>query len=60
MAEVAAACGEEAIVSSDIIALVGLIVVAAVQGDSIVIMSNGGFGGIHDKLLDALKKKWKY
>jgi UDP-N-acetylmuramate: L-alanyl-gamma-D-glutamyl-meso-diaminopimelate ligase len=25
------------------------------QGDVVAIMSNGGFGGIHDKLLDALK-----
>jgi UDP-N-acetylmuramate: L-alanyl-gamma-D-glutamyl-meso-diaminopimelate ligase len=25
-------------------------------GDLVVIMSNGGFGGIHDKLLDALRK----
>jgi UDP-N-acetylmuramate: L-alanyl-gamma-D-glutamyl-meso-diaminopimelate ligase len=26
-------------------------------GDHIVCMSNGGFGGIHQKLLDALKAK---
>jgi UDP-N-acetylmuramate: L-alanyl-gamma-D-glutamyl-meso-diaminopimelate ligase len=26
-------------------------------GDTVAIMSNGGFGGIHDKLLDALKGK---
>jgi UDP-N-acetylmuramate: L-alanyl-gamma-D-glutamyl-meso-diaminopimelate ligase len=25
--------------------------------DTVAIMSNGGFGGIHDKLLDALKGK---
>jgi UDP-N-acetylmuramate: L-alanyl-gamma-D-glutamyl-meso-diaminopimelate ligase len=25
------------------------------SGDVVVIMSNGGFGGIHGKLLDALK-----
>jgi UDP-N-acetylmuramate: L-alanyl-gamma-D-glutamyl-meso-diaminopimelate ligase len=25
-------------------------------GDQIVVMSNGGFGGIHQKLLDQLKK----
>jgi hypothetical protein len=24
-------------------------------GDSIAVFSNGGFGGIHDKLLEALK-----
>jgi UDP-N-acetylmuramate: L-alanyl-gamma-D-glutamyl-meso-diaminopimelate ligase len=33
-------------------------VIQAVQpGDTIVCMSNGGFGGIHDKLLTALKQK---
>jgi UDP-N-acetylmuramate: L-alanyl-gamma-D-glutamyl-meso-diaminopimelate ligase len=25
------------------------------EGDVVAIMSNGGFGGIHDKLLDVLK-----
>jgi UDP-N-acetylmuramate: L-alanyl-gamma-D-glutamyl-meso-diaminopimelate ligase len=28
---------------------------AAKPGDSILVMSNGGFGGIHQKLLDALQ-----
>ncbi|OBP16113.1 UDP-N-acetylmuramate:L-alanyl-gamma-D-glutamyl-meso-diaminopimelate ligase [Rheinheimera sp. SA_1] len=60
LADVALACGNKAQVSSDIADLVTLITDAAVQGDSIVIMSNGGFGGIHDKLLDALKKKWEH
>lgn len=60
LADVAAACGNKAQVSTDIAELVTLITDAAVQGDSIVIMSNGGFGGIHDKLLDALKKKWEH
>jgi UDP-N-acetylmuramate: L-alanyl-gamma-D-glutamyl-meso-diaminopimelate ligase len=26
----------------------------AVAGDHVLVMSNGGFGGIHEKLLDAL------
>ena len=26
------------------------------EGDVIAIMSNGGFGGIHDKILDVLKQ----
>jgi UDP-N-acetylmuramate: L-alanyl-gamma-D-glutamyl-meso-diaminopimelate ligase len=60
LADVAAACGAKAQVSSDITALVELIVESASQDTSIVIMSNGGFGGIHDKLLDALKKKWEH
>ncbi|MFN6970519.1 MAG: UDP-N-acetylmuramate:L-alanyl-gamma-D-glutamyl-meso-diaminopimelate ligase [Rheinheimera sp.] len=60
LADVAAGCSNPAQVSTDITELVNLIVDEAVQGDSIVIMSNGGFGGIHDKLLDALKKKWEH
>jgi UDP-N-acetylmuramate: L-alanyl-gamma-D-glutamyl-meso-diaminopimelate ligase len=27
------------------------------EGDVVVVMSNGGFGGIHEKLLDAIKRK---
>jgi UDP-N-acetylmuramate: L-alanyl-gamma-D-glutamyl-meso-diaminopimelate ligase len=27
------------------------------DGDVVAIMSNGGFGGIHEKLLDSLKQK---
>ncbi|MBR2252546.1 MAG: UDP-N-acetylmuramate:L-alanyl-gamma-D-glutamyl-meso-diaminopimelate ligase, partial [Neisseriaceae bacterium] len=33
------------------------IVQNAQNGDDIVVMSNGGFQGIHGKLLDLLKKK---
>ncbi len=35
--------------------LVEAIVQAAKAGDHVLVMSNGGFGGIHQKLLDALK-----
>ncbi|MDA8327701.1 MAG: UDP-N-acetylmuramate:L-alanyl-gamma-D-glutamyl-meso-diaminopimelate ligase [Betaproteobacteria bacterium] len=35
-------------------ALITAIVQAAQSGDHILVMSNGGFGGIHDKLLQAL------
>ncbi|WP_423821444.1 UDP-N-acetylmuramate:L-alanyl-gamma-D-glutamyl-meso-diaminopimelate ligase [Salinisphaera sp. SPP-AMP-43] len=38
----------------DIDALVEAIAAEAVPGDIVVIMSNGGFGGIHDKLLTRL------
>jgi UDP-N-acetylmuramate: L-alanyl-gamma-D-glutamyl-meso-diaminopimelate ligase len=34
--------------------LVNAIVQAAQPGDHVLVMSNGGFGGIHQKLLDAL------
>jgi UDP-N-acetylmuramate: L-alanyl-gamma-D-glutamyl-meso-diaminopimelate ligase len=39
----------------DIDLMVKAIVGAARPGDHIVVMSNGGFGGVHGKLLDALK-----
>ncbi|GAB57265.1 UDP-N-acetylmuramate:L-alanyl-gamma-D-glutamyl-meso-diaminopimelate ligase [Rheinheimera nanhaiensis] len=45
--------------SRDIDALVNELTTQAATGDSIVIMSNGGFGGIHDKLISALKQKWE-
>ncbi len=42
-------------VSDDLEQLVEVIVQAAKAGDHVLVMSNGGFGGIHQKLLDALK-----
>ena len=38
-------------------ALADMVVKAAQPGDHILVMSNGGFGGIHQKLLDGLAKK---
>jgi UDP-N-acetylmuramate: L-alanyl-gamma-D-glutamyl-meso-diaminopimelate ligase len=35
-------------------ALIGAIVDEAKNGDQILVMSNGGFGGIHQKLLSQL------
>lgn len=49
----------KASLSRDIDALVQLLADQAMPGDSIVIMSNGGFGGIHDKLIKALTAKWE-
>jgi len=40
----------------DLDALVSALASEARAGDHIVVMSNGGFGGIHTKLLDALAK----
>jgi UDP-N-acetylmuramate-alanine ligase len=37
--------------------LVTMLVEQAQPGDTVLIMSNGGFGGIHDKLLSALSHK---
>jgi len=39
---------------SDLEALVAAIAAEAKHGDQVLVMSNGGFGGIHDKLLKAL------
>ena len=49
--------GERAYTSTDLAALVDAIVTSARPGDHILIMSNGGFGGIHDKLLARLASK---
>ena len=46
--------GDRALVADNIDALVTKVVKAANPGDQILCMSNGGFGGIHDKLLKAL------
>ena len=35
-------------------ALVAAVVAEAREGDSVLVMSNGGFGGVHEKLLEAL------
>lgn len=47
--------GSKAAVFEDIEQLIAAIVVAAQPGDHVVVMSNGGFGGIHAKLLTALQ-----
>jgi UDP-N-acetylmuramate: L-alanyl-gamma-D-glutamyl-meso-diaminopimelate ligase len=49
--------GERAIVGDTVDALVAQVVKAARPGDHILCMSNGGFGGIHGKLLDTLAKR---
>ena len=52
--EALAPLGARAQVAGSIDALVAQVVAAARPGDHIVCMSNGGFGGIHAKLLQAL------
>jgi UDP-N-acetylmuramate: L-alanyl-gamma-D-glutamyl-meso-diaminopimelate ligase len=46
--------GQVATAYEDIEVLVAAIAKAARPGDQIIVMSNGGFGGVHDKLLKAL------
>ncbi|SPW28837.1 UDP-N-acetylmuramate:L-alanyl-gamma-D-glutamyl-meso-diaminopimelate ligase [Edwardsiella tarda] len=43
--------------SADLDTLVDMIVKNAQPGDHILVMSNGGFGGIHERLLQALAQK---
>jgi UDP-N-acetylmuramate: L-alanyl-gamma-D-glutamyl-meso-diaminopimelate ligase len=45
---------DKAVVADSVAALVERIVQAARAGDHVLCMSNGGFGGIHDRLLEAL------
>ncbi len=52
--EALAPMGSTVVVADSVDALVAAIVQAARPGDHVLCMSNGGFGGIHDKLLTAL------
>jgi UDP-N-acetylmuramate: L-alanyl-gamma-D-glutamyl-meso-diaminopimelate ligase len=53
-ADALAPLGELAIVADSVDKLVAAIAKAAKPGDHVLVMSNGGFGGIHGKLLAAL------
>ena len=46
--------GDKAMVNDDLYDLIEAIATAAKAGDQILVMSNGGFGGIHEKLLQRL------
>jgi len=47
-------CQQPCFIGQDITAMVHDIVAKTQAGDTLVVMSNGGFGGIHEKLLSAL------
>ncbi len=49
--------GDKASVFDDLDALVARLAEDAQAGDQVLVMSNGSFGGIHDKLLDALRQR---
>jgi UDP-N-acetylmuramate: L-alanyl-gamma-D-glutamyl-meso-diaminopimelate ligase len=53
-AQALAPLGTHAVVAATIPDLVHRVVAASRSGDHVLCMSNGGFGGIHQKLLDAL------
>jgi UDP-N-acetylmuramate: L-alanyl-gamma-D-glutamyl-meso-diaminopimelate ligase len=55
--DVLAASQVPAQISDDIEELIALIVDQALPGDDIVVMSNGSFGGIHERLLTALAQR---
>ena len=55
LAAALAPLGEKARAFDDLSTLVEAVASAAKPDDSILVMSNGGFGGIHQKLLDALQ-----
>nr|VVV05209.1 UDP-N-acetylmuramate--L-alanyl-gamma-D-glutamyl-meso-2,6-diaminoheptandioate ligase [Aliivibrio wodanis] len=54
--DVAKQCSQPAYTHNDIDAFVDMIVAEAQPGDQILVMSNGGFEGIHGKLLDKLSQ----
>ncbi|HYN54852.1 MAG TPA: UDP-N-acetylmuramate:L-alanyl-gamma-D-glutamyl-meso-diaminopimelate ligase [Methylotenera sp.] len=56
-AEALAPIQAKAKVYDDLIEMVVAITQAAQSGDQVLVMSNGGFGGVHQKILDALKNK---
>jgi UDP-N-acetylmuramate: L-alanyl-gamma-D-glutamyl-meso-diaminopimelate ligase len=47
--------GDKAVVKDDLNELIEAIASVAKSGDQILVMSNGGFGGIHEKLLKRLQ-----
>ena len=55
MAEIAAQCIQPAHFSGNLDKLVDMIIAEAKPSDHILVMSNGHFGGIHQKILDKLK-----
>jgi UDP-N-acetylmuramate: L-alanyl-gamma-D-glutamyl-meso-diaminopimelate ligase len=55
--EALAPLGDHAVVADTVDKLVAAVAKAAMSGDHVLCMSNGGFGGIHAKLLAALQAK---
>ena len=49
--------GAKAVVTSDLDGLVAEIAAEARAGDHVLVMSNGGFGGLHQRLLAALSAR---
>jgi UDP-N-acetylmuramate: L-alanyl-gamma-D-glutamyl-meso-diaminopimelate ligase len=54
LGEALAPLGDKGRAFNDLNTLIASIVKSAQAGDQILVMSNGGFGGVHQKILDAL------
>ena len=54
--KIARAIGPHAHVAASVDAILAPLVAEAEPGDTIALLSNGAFGGIHEKLIDALEK----
>ena len=57
LGEVAAAVGAKAGVAEDVGTLVGALAGELSAGDHVLVMSNGGFEGLHGRLLEALRAR---
>jgi UDP-N-acetylmuramate: L-alanyl-gamma-D-glutamyl-meso-diaminopimelate ligase len=57
VADAMAPLGSLAVVHDDLARLTAAIVAEAQPGDQLVLMSNGSFGGLHERLLDALRAR---
>jgi UDP-N-acetylmuramate: L-alanyl-gamma-D-glutamyl-meso-diaminopimelate ligase len=57
LGEVAAAIGSKAAVADDVGALVAALAAELAPGDQVLVMSNGGFEGLHGRLLEALRAR---
>lgn len=49
--------GTRALLGKTVFEIITAVAAEAASGDVVVIMSNGGFGGIHEKLLEALRNR---
>jgi UDP-N-acetylmuramate: L-alanyl-gamma-D-glutamyl-meso-diaminopimelate ligase len=56
LGEALAPLGDKAAAYDDLDVLVQAVAAVAKPGDHVLVMSNGGFGGVHQKILDALAK----
>ena len=57
LADALAPLGDRALAFDDLQRLVAAVVHEARAGDQVLVMSNGGFGGVHQRLLDALSQR---